>query len=113
MKCLKETQIFTPKWAIEEMLDLLDKDREVSVFNDESVFFFEPTCGDGAMLIPLLERVFNSRFKQTINLELALCEAIFCFYAVELDESICLRARLNVLEWASSKKQLNNFEKAR
>ncbi len=49
---LKDVQIFTPRWAADEMIDLLgDK------ICQRDFVFFEPTCGRGDIVIALLDRI--------------------------------------------------------
>nr|BFD58951.1 hypothetical protein CKG001_10580 [Bdellovibrio sp. CKG001]BFD63181.1 hypothetical protein BdHM001_18620 [Bdellovibrio sp. HM001] len=99
VSALKETQVFTPRWAADEMLDLLDKE----LFGSEETFFFEPSCGDGAILIPMLDRIFASLLAKHSNRERALAETLHKFYAIELDEEMVIKCRTNVWGWISVK----------
>lgn len=96
---LAETQVFTPRWAADQMLDLLDQD----VFQAEESFFFEPSCGDGAILIQILDRIFESLLKKHAVREKALAETLHKFFAVELDEAMVIKCRANVWEWVNTK----------
>ena len=48
----KYGEVFTPMHVVEDMCDLLDPD----IWSDEGVTLFEPTCGDGNIVIVLLRR---------------------------------------------------------
>jgi hypothetical protein len=49
-------EVFTPEQYVQKMLDMLD-DR---VWSDESAIFFEPSCGQGNFVLPILEKRFLS-----------------------------------------------------
>jgi hypothetical protein len=49
---LSSVQVFTPRWVAEEMLDIIRAD-----FQSKDVVFFEPTCGRGDIVIPILDRL--------------------------------------------------------
>ena len=48
----KYGEVFTPMAAAEDMCDLLDPD----IWSDEDTMLFEPTCGDGNIVVVLLRR---------------------------------------------------------
>lgn len=91
---LKSTQVFTPKWATNEMLDLLNQDDLAS----EGVTFFEPSCGDGQMLEVIFERVYEALVKKHGCKERALAGAMLKFYAIDLDPEMVIRARFRIYE---------------
>lgn len=103
MNKLNETQVFTPPHIANQMLDLLDQ----KVFCDDDSYFFEPTVGDGNILIELLERIFNS---YKINRpewppEKIFTETLYKFYACELDESLVMACRERVWSWFDKKRE--------
>lgn len=108
MKNLKQTQVFTPEWATNEMLDMIDQ----KLFSDHETFFFEPSCGDGQMLVVMVDRIFNSLFQKYGCKEQALADTLFKFYAIELDASLVPKCRAKIFEWAKEKmdRKLSNFE---
>jgi len=53
-------EVFTPRKCIEGMFDLLEE----SVWSDENIIFFEPTCGHGNFVVAVAERRFNAFFKK-------------------------------------------------
>ena len=64
-KNLKQAQVFTPSWVTNQLIDMLDQ----NLLSDYETFFFEPTCGDGAMLVVIVERIFNELLKKYKNKE--------------------------------------------
>ena len=94
-----ETQVFTPPWVTHQMMDLLDQ----KLLSDDDTFFFEPSCGDGAMLLVMVERIFVELEKKYKDKTKALAETLFKFYAIELDGELVLLARKRIYDWAISK----------
>lgn len=56
-------EVFTPENYIDQMLDLLD----TNVWSDETLIFFEPTCGHGNIVIQILKRRFTNLAKKYKN----------------------------------------------
>lgn len=97
MSPLKQAQVFTPEWATNSMIDLLDQ----SCLSNHETFFFEPSCGDGQMLVVIVERIFVALLeKYEGDKDKALADTLHKFYAIELDESLIPRARIKIWEWA-------------
>lgn len=96
---LKSAQIFTPRWSADQMLDLLDQDK----FSADDTFFFEPTCGDGQILIPMLDRIYGALLKKHGCPNKTLAETLHKFYAIELDEELVKACRINVWSWIADK----------
>lgn len=99
MKKLEQTQIFTPSWSTNQMLDMLDQ----TCFADHETFFFEPSCGDGAILVEIVERIFQELLKKYNDKEQALADTLFKFYAIELDARLVPLARTRIFDWAKGK----------
>ena len=99
MKKLKQAQVFTPPQITNQMIDMLDQ----SALSDHETFFFEPTCGDGEMLLVIVERIFNELEKKYGDKEQALADTLFKFYAIELDIELIPKARQKIYDWAVSK----------
>jgi adenine-specific DNA-methyltransferase len=75
-------QVFTPKWIVNEILDLVDY--QDSKILDKSIF--EPSSGDGAFLLEIVNRYIKVCIEnklQNIEIKERLEKYI---YAVELDE---------------------------
>jgi hypothetical protein len=109
MNNLKQAQIFTPPHITNQMLDMLDQ----SYFSDPEYFFFEPTCGEGDMLIVILERIYNHLLIKHGDVVKAISETIFKFYATELDESLVPIARMKIFDFVVKimGRDLSDFEK--
>jgi SAM-dependent methyltransferase len=58
-------EVFTPDPIVEQMLNMLD----VSAWTDPNVLFIESSCGDGAFVLPIIQR----RYKATGDLIGSLC----------------------------------------
>ena len=82
---LKQAQIFTPPHVANQMLDLLDQ----KTFKDSTVFF-EPTCGNGNILLEIIERIY-SEYEGTEEEIIAMI--LFKIFAIELDPELALEAR--------------------
>ena len=95
----KGQQVFTPEWATNEMIDLLDQGK----LSAHETFFFEPSCGDGSMLVVMVERIFQELLKKYGDRDQALADTLFKFYAIELDPELVPKARMRIYEWASNK----------
>lgn len=95
----KNQQVFTPAWATNEMLDMIDR----KLLSDHETFFFEPSCGNGEMLVVILDRILNELVKKYGDIEQALVDTLFKFYAIEIDEALVVVARRVVYDWAVSK----------
>ena len=93
---LSEAQVFTPPHITNQMLDLLGED----CLKDHDTFFFEPTCGDGQMLIVIIERIYLALLEKYEGDKIkALSETLFKFYATELDDSLVPIARHKVFNF--------------
>jgi len=99
MNEFKQGQVFTPPWVTREMLDMLDQ----HLFSDHDTFFFEPSCGDGSMLIIIVDRIFEELKKKHGDKTKALADTLFKFYAIELDHELVPLARKRIFDWAVSK----------
>lgn len=99
MKNLKQAQVFTPEKVTNEMIDLLDQ----AMLSDHETFFFEPSCGDGEMLVVIVERIYKELLKKHGDKEQALADTLFKFYAIELDDTLVPKARTRIYEWAKEK----------
>ena len=83
-------QIFTPRFIVEDMANAIGMDS----INDFTKTILEPTSGDGAFVVYILEQ----RLK-TINGDNVLANvlrAISTIYSIEMDEELILKQRNNV-----------------
>lgn len=88
-------EVFTPRWLVEDMLDLVKGETERIDSR-----FLEPACGSGNFLVPVLERklaVVRERYRSSDfeNRHYALL-ALMCVYGIELlaDNAAECRGRL-------------------
>lgn len=90
-------EVFTPRWLVENMLDLVKGETERIDSR-----FLEPACGSGNFLVPVLQRKLaaveakygKSDFERTHYALLAL----MCIYGVELLKDNIAECRANLLE---------------
>jgi len=52
------TEIFTPKWVVDDMLNMLEE-HAPDIFQPEKTFL-EPSCGEGAFVLEILRRKFEN-----------------------------------------------------
>lgn len=83
--------VMTPPGVVSEMLDMLNEDN----FGNPEIIFFEPTCGDGAFVVQILERQLNAFFKKTKNIKQSITLSIDNFWAIDIlmDNISIARAR--------------------
>lgn len=105
MKNIKETQVFTPPWVTHQMLDLMDQ----NLLCDDNTIFFEPSCGDGAMLIVIVDRLHAALLKKYKgDKEKTLADLCFKFYAIEIDSELVIACRMRIFDFLKEKlKELN------
>lgn len=98
---LKQGQVFTPTKVANEMLDMISEED----FSSLESFFFEPTCGNGAILVPILERCYTALLTKRYpdSPAMALSQALQKVYAIELDPKLVIEARHAVFDWVCSK----------
>lgn len=97
MKDLKSVQVFTPKWATNQMIDLMNPE---NLSSDETLFF-EPSCGDGQMLEVIIERIYLALCqKYNGNKERAFAETLLKFYAADIDPEMVGLARERIFNKA-------------
>ncbi|GAB4279355.1 MAG: Eco57I restriction-modification methylase domain-containing protein [Coriobacteriia bacterium] len=84
--------VFTKRWMVEFMLDLCEytPDRDLS-----TLVALEPSCGDGAFLLPMVERLSESCRRQSVDIMQAR-EAIRAYDLQEVHVRTC---RENVSRW--------------
>jgi hypothetical protein len=90
-------EVFTPRWLVEQMLDLVKGETERIDSR-----FLEPACGSGNFLVPVLQRklaAVEARFGQADfeRRHYALL-AVMCTYGIELLPDNIAECRANMLE---------------
>lgn len=102
-------EVFTPESYVENMLSLLDK----NIWKDESVVFFEPTCGHGNIVLTIFKKRLENLFNKATKLEyknpafFAVANAINSLWAIDIDskniENCKTRVMFCALEFLKSK----------
>ena len=90
-------EVFTPRWLVENMLDLVQGETERIDSR-----FLEPACGSGNFLVPVLQRklaAVKARFgKSDFERRSYALLAVMCTYGIELLEDNIAECRANMLE---------------
>lgn len=90
-------EVFTPRWLVEDMLNLV-KDETERIDSR----FLEPACGSGNFLVPVLERklaVVQSRYgKSDFELRHYALFGLMCIYGIELLPDNAAECRGNLAE---------------
>src|SRR5690349_8383764 len=90
-------EVFTPRWLVENMLDLVKGETERIDSR-----FLEPACGSGNFLVPVLQRKLAAvelKFgKSDFEKRQYALLALMCIYGVELLPDNIAECRANLLE---------------
>jgi hypothetical protein len=90
-------EVFTPRWLVENMLDLVKGETERI-----DARFLEPACGSGNFLVPVLQRklaAVEARYgKSDFDRRHYALLAIMCIYGIELLTDNIAECRANLLE---------------
>lgn len=100
-RVVEHGEVFTPAWAVNEMLDLLPDRGEKNVWatpqDAEQKRFLDPTCGEGAFLVEVLDRKLRrcDRYytKDQASWEWHSSLAVSSVYGIELLEdnrAVCI-----------------------
>ncbi|MBL7663837.1 MAG: hypothetical protein JNM93_01795 [Bacteriovoracaceae bacterium] len=98
-------EVFTPESYVEEMLDLLAKDKK-NFWSDEDIVFFEPCCGHGNIVLPIYKRRLEAIYKKAITQGFgkskeaplyAVANAINTLWAIDIDSENIENTRSRVL----------------
>ena len=90
-------EVFTPRWLVEKMLDLVQGETERIDSR-----FLEPACGSGNFLIPVLQRklaAVEAKYgKSDFERRHYALLALMCIYGIELLMDNILECRANLVE---------------
>lgn len=95
-------EVFTPEAYVENMLDLLAKDKR-GFWSDEEIVFFEPCSGHGNIVLAILKRRLEAIYKKAIsggNREAAfyaVANALNTLWAIDIDSKNVENCRTRVL----------------
>ena len=96
-------QVFTPNWIIAEILDLVG-------YNNECIldkYILEPSSGDGAFLIEIVNRYINICIDKKVELHEIKERLEKYIYGVELDEVEYTKSIQNLNRFVSQKLHIN------
>lgn len=115
-------EVFTPEAYVEEMLDLLAKDKK-NLWSDEDVVFFEPCCGHGNIVLPIYRRRLDAIYKKAITQGFgktkeaplyAVANALNTIWAIDIDSKNIENTRSRVLhetvEFLKGKLNISNTQ---
>ncbi len=95
-------EVFTPESYVEDMLDLLSKDKR-EIWSDEQLTFFEPCCGHGNIVISIYKRRLEAIYKKSLaefNEKApyyTIANAINTLWAIDIDRKNVENCRTRVL----------------
>jgi hypothetical protein len=97
-------EVFTPESYVDDMLDLLAKDKR-GLWSDEETTFFEPCAGHGNIVLPIYRRRLEGIYKKAIsrgskNSEAtfyAVANALNTLWAIDIDPKNVENCRSRVL----------------
>jgi len=95
-------EVFTPEAYVEDMLDLLAKDKR-GLWSDEDTSFFEPCCGHGNIVLSIYKRRLEGIYKKSLlqgNREaayFAVANALNTLWAIDIDAKNVENCRSRVL----------------
>lgn len=95
-------EVFTPETYVEEMLDILGKDKR-GFWSDETIGFFEPSCGHGNIVLPIYRRRLEAIYKKAIGATYkeaclyAVANALNGLWAVDIDKKNIQQCRSRIL----------------
>lgn len=95
----KNGEVFTPDEIVNDMHDLLDKSKNGVISLDST--YLEPTCGDGAILVRILDRKLGQVQKikdEGGNWEEALLMAVASIYGVDITADNVVMSKRRMLE---------------
>ena len=103
-------EVFTPRWLVEQMLDLVKGETERIDSR-----FLEPACGSGNFLVPVLQRklaAVEAKFgKSDFERRHYALLALMCSYGIELLADNIAECRSNMLEVFSDYLNLDEADK--
>lgn len=98
-------EVFTPESYVDDMLDLLAKDKR-GLWSDEEISFFEPCAGHGNIVLPIYRRRLEGIYKKATAQGLgktneapyyAVANALNTLWAIDIDPKNVENCRTRVL----------------
>lgn len=84
-------EVFTPEHYVEQMLDILSEGKK-GFWGEENNIFFEPTCGHGNIILPIVQRRLEGLYKKAQSKKIknpelyAVANTINTIWAIDIDE---------------------------
>ncbi len=110
-------EVFTPESYVEDMLNLLSKDKR-GLWSDEDVTFFEPCAGHGNIVLPIYKRRLEAIYKKALQQGIreaayyAVANALNTLWAIDIDRKNVENCRSRVLaatlEFLKTKLEIRN-----
>ena len=98
-------QVFTPRWIIIHILDLAGYDNELIL----DKYILEPSCGDGAFLIEIVNRYINICQQNNIANEDILSRLEKYIYGVEIDDIEHKKSIDNLTKFVQQKLDISEY----
>lgn len=101
-------EVFTPEKYVDEMLDLVSKERK-KIWADERVSFFEPSCGHGNIVLPIIKRRFDGFLSKAKKRKLhrpemyAVANTLNTIWAIDIDTENVRHCRERVFRFLFNK----------
>lgn len=95
----KNGEVFTPDEIVNDMHDLLDKSKNGVISLDST--YLEPTCGDGAILVRILDRklgIVQKIKEQGGNWQEALLRSVASIYGVDITADNVVMSKRRMLD---------------
>jgi hypothetical protein len=95
-------EVFTPESYVEDMLDLLAKNKK-GIWSDEEIIFFEPCAGHGNIVLPIYKRRLEAIYKKALQQGIreaacyAVANTINTLWAIDIDRKNVENCRTRVL----------------
>ncbi len=100
-------EVFTPENYVEDLLDSVGK-KTNKIWSNEDYVFFEPTCGNGNIVIPLIRRRIESLYKNAVSKKInephlfAVANTINTLWAIDLEKNNVEECRARVFNFCLS-----------
>jgi hypothetical protein len=110
-------EVFTPESYVEDMLDLLAKNKK-GIWSDEEITFFEPCAGHGNIVLSIYKRRLEALYKKALGkgnrdaAYYAVANALNTIWAIDIDakniENCRSRVFLTTLDFLKTKLNVTN-----
>ena len=113
-------EVFTPEYYVEEMLQILSREKSFS-WSNEDIVFFEPCCGHGNIVIAIFLKRATAFFNKSISYNTreyaayyAVANAIHSLWAIDIDPENIEQCRTRLfnasIKFLLDKLSVNDFK---